>query len=32
MFWAFLEVAVLGVCWLVVIGILFLRHALRQPD
>jgi hypothetical protein len=32
MFWAYLEVGVLTVCWLTVIGLLFARHIVRAPD
>ncbi len=32
MLWAYLEVALLTVCWLVAIGLLFARHLMRAPD
>jgi len=32
MLWAYLEVGVLTVCWLVVIGLLVARHLMRAPD
>jgi hypothetical protein len=32
MMWAFVEVGLLTVVWLIVIGVLFARHLFRSPD